>query len=231
MTLGVTYVSRMPVPLAIHRARTPRGGVVVLPDLGGVDAPLARRIEELCGSGWDVVVPDTWWRDPEGRPDVSTPDAVTIAWARANDLGAVSDALEARGALPTGLPRFVLGVGAGGVHARMVACMAGGGLTGAVEFEGRLVHGALGPTRPAQPLDLLPGLGCPLLAHIAADDPTIPPAHVAAFRERLSHVRVSALVHVYKGASRGFTGTRTLASRTAWARTHAFFEHLAGAAA
>ena len=225
----MAYIDGVPATLQVHRACAPRGGVVVLPDVQGVDASLERRVEGLVAAGWDVVVPDTWWREG-GRPDVSTVEAASAAWAGMNDLGAVTDALQAREALTAGLPRFLLGVGAGGVHARMAACMAGGGLTGVVAFEGRLVHGALGPNRPAQPLDLLPGLGCPLLVHIAGDDPAVPPAHVAALRERLAHVRVTALVHVYDGVASGFASGASRAARTAWARTHAFLEHLAGAA-
>lgn len=225
----MTYIARVPATLQIHRAVAPRGGVVVLPDVQGVDGPLAERIAALVGAGWDVVVPDTWWREG-GRPDVSTAAAAAAAWAGMNDLGAVADAVQAREALTAGLPRFLLGVGAGGVHARMAACMAGSGLTGVVAFEGRLVHGSLGPHRPAQPLDLLPGLGCPLLVHVPGEDPSIPPAHIDALRERLAHVRATALVHVYEGATRGFSCGGSLAARTAWARTHAFLEHLAGAA-
>jgi len=200
-------------PSGLRAARTashaPRGGVLLLPDHaeaepGEVDASVARLVE----AGFVVVVPDLLWR---GGECISDPDAIT-------------DVRVARDLLPPGR-RFVVGLGGGGLHARLAAC-AVLGLSGAVSFGGRVTYPGVNAQRPMQPLDLLPGLGCPLQCHFDDADLDTPTAHIDELERRLSGASQPWQVFRYPRSAR-----RGEASRIAWGRVVSFLLHLAAAGA
>lgn len=121
------------------------------------------------------------------------------------------------------LPRFVVGVGVGGHHSRLAAC-AVLGLTGVVSLGGRIWFPGTDAEHPIQPLDLLPGLGCALQCHFAADDDETPHTWVDELERRLA------------GTSRPYQVFRypTLVGperETAWGRTRNFLLHLSARAA
>jgi carboxymethylenebutenolidase len=115
----------------------------------------------------------------------------------------------------------------------MAACTVPG-FAGAVEFYGRIVYAAITPNKPAQPLDLLLGLSCPLQCHFGEADPVCPPEHVDALERRLAGAPRAAQVHRYPGCGHAFLNpTRPTwnpeAAELAWARALHFLDHLAGA--
>ena len=115
-------------------------------------------------------------------------------------------------------PRFVVGVGAGGLYARLAAC-AVLGLSGAVSFGGRLWYPGIDADHPIQPFDLLPGLSCPLQCHFAADDADTPQTWVDELEKRLRAAGRPHQVFRYghlAGADRD----------TAWGRARNFLLHL-----
>lgn len=217
----------------VVRAGTPRGAVVLVPDVGGVDDTLRDAAERLAGLGWDVAVPDLWWRTG-GPPPPADDDDGEAAEALVADYDALADIAAARDALPPERPRFLVGFGLGGLYARMAACVVFG-FSGAVEFYGRIVYPTITPRKPAQPLDLLPGLSCPLQCHFGEDDPVAPLAHVAQLEERLAGLSQPTMVFTYPGCAHGFLDPRRPgwdqeAARTAWARAVSFLDHLAARA-
>lgn len=117
-------------------------------------------------------------------------------------------------------PRFVVAVDTG---LGRIAAGALPGFAGAVDFGGELVLPGVDDARPVQPLDLLPGLGCPYQAHVAADDPATPAHHVAELERRLRFVAQPSQVLRYPAAGAGFWRTDPLA----WARTLRFLDNLA----
>ena len=198
-----------------------RAGIVLV-----ADADLGREAALLVARGYEVV----------SVPVVERVDLDTDASPR-SDFDVLAHLTRARDRLDPSRPRFVVGLGPGGLYARMFACSARG-LAGAVSFQGTLVYPTLTPSRPAQPMDLLPGLGCPLLCHLAELDPDLTAAHVARLEERLRDCRPSALVYRYDRASaaafrvdeRARSTTESRAHALAWARTHTFLAHLVAAA-
>ena len=200
-------------PSGLRARRTapdaPRGGVLLVPDHveaepGEVDAAVAR----LVAAGFVVVVPELGWR---GGECLSDPDAI-------------ADLRAARDLLPPGR-RFVVGLGQGGLYARLAAC-AVLGLAGAVSFGGRVSYPGVSAQRPMQPLDLLPGLGCPLQCHFDQADDDTPAGHVDELERRLSGTSQPWQVFRYPlPARRGDT------ARTAWGRVSSFLLHLAAAGA
>lgn len=185
----------------------PRGCILLLPDVGGVVAT-----ERFVDEGFSVATL-RWW--DEGA-DVA--DGEVLRRVK-----------EARDGLV--VPRFLLGVGAGGVHARMAAC-ALPGFAGVVELYGRLVYPAVSPTHPAQPLDLLPGLACPYQGHFGERDATNQPHHMAELRRRLGFVCQPTQVLTYPGCGAGFAeagapGFDAVAAVLAWQRVIRFLDNLA----
>ncbi len=198
-------------PDGAHPGSTARSAAVLLAPraLGASDA-LSSRVARMRARGWRVAV-------------------VSVAQDAAGDVEVLGTLGRVRPVVaPTG-PCFVLGLGAAmGVHARMAACVGGSAWAGAVSFGGRIVYGALDAQHPIQPLDLLPGLACPLLCHVAEGSET-PRHHVDELCRRLDRLHVSSLVYRYaEGVD--FAAEGVDADR-AWARSLTFLEHLASAAA
>ncbi len=191
-----------------------RGGIILV-----TEAAEPAEADGLRTAGFEVACVELSPGQPAGDFEV---------------LGALT---RARDQLDPARPRFVVGLGLGGLYARSFACTARG-LSGAVSFQGPLVYATLTPQRPAQPMALLPGLGCPLLCHLAALDPEMTEAQVARLEERLRDCRPTALVYRYAGvapsvfnvsdAPRAHVEAR--AHALAWARTRAFLAHLVAAA-
>lgn len=193
------------------------GALVLHDDCGSPDAvdPIARS---LAGEGLWVAVPDLlarWAGDAE----------------RACDGHAMLDVEAAREALAVRAERiYVVGLGRGGTWALMAAA-AVCGFAGVVAFQPRVAYPSLCEQRPTQPLDLLPGVRCPIQVHFAERDEQAPPHHVEAFRERLERLSGAGQLFVYPGAARGFLDPADAAfdgpsARMALVRTRRFLERL-----
>lgn len=207
-----------------------RAGVVLVPDAGGLDATLRDYAGRLVDRGYAVALPDLWWRLPAPPPTATGADRAAAADLLC-DPEVLQDLASARAALGELRRVFVMGFSLGGLYARMGAC-AMLGFVGAVEFYGRVVYPAVGPRRPAQPLDLLPGLRCPIQCHFGSDDAVAPPAHVDDLEARLRLRQVGSQVFRYPGCAHGFLDPsspawRPTEARLAWARSCAFLDALA----
>lgn len=207
-----------------------RGGVVMVSEVSGIDAVLRDYAGRLVERGFVVAMPDLWWR-AGGPPPLGTREEISAAVARLVDPEALSDVAVARKLLGAPGRAFVLGFCVGGLYARMAAC-AMMGFSGAVEFYGRIVYPTIGPAKPVQPLDLLPGLGCPIQCHFGTDDPIAPPEHVAELEGRLRGRPLATQVFRYPGCGHAFLnpgrpGWNPEAAALAWARAVNFLEMLA----
>ncbi len=195
-----------------------RGGVIFVPDAGGPDEAFHRATATLVAAGFVVVVPDLGWRNAPEDARLAPSDPEVIG-----DLGA------ARELLPPGA-RFVVGVGMGGLYARVAAC-AVLGLAGAVGFGGRISYSGVNARQPIQPLDLLPGLSCPLQCHFDADDPAAPAASVDELERRLGGTSKPFQIFRYAPSpgerADDVVARRTADARTAWGRACSFLLHLA----
>ncbi|MES2641225.1 MAG: hypothetical protein V4850_17175 [Myxococcota bacterium] len=174
--------------------RPPRGGVVLV-STEGAHEPFVAMLE---AAGFVVVVAELGF-------DPTDPEVIRIVTT-------------ARDRLPPGA-RFVVGLGGGGLYARLAAC-AVLGLAGAVGFGGRISYSGVNLRQPIQPMDLLPGLSCPLQCHFRADDPAAPAAHVDELERRLAGACQPWQVFRYTACTEADT-------RTAWGRACSFLMHLA----
>ncbi len=195
----------------------PAAGVVLVPPGPAIDALARDWATRLAARGFAVLIPEMGWR-ARGAEELS-------------DAEAIADVAAARDLLPTDVPRFVLGLGAGGLYARLAAC-AVLGFTGALDLGGRMHYSGVSARRPIQPLDLLPGLGCALQCHFAALDPATPLQHVDDLERRLAASGRPWQVLRYPGRGAGFLDPASSAwhredAATAWARCVSFLAHLA----
>lgn len=213
MSVRTTPVERL-------AAEGARAGVVLVGDGPGTAPALRPWAGRLADAGYTVAIPDLGWR---GLTDPEDPLA---------DGEALLDVAAARATLPATRPVFVVGFGLGGLYARLAACTTVG-LAGVVEFYGRIVYPRVTPRRPAQPLDFLPGLACPIQCHYGTDDAHCPPPHVDELERRLAGRGQPYQVFRYPGCGHGFMDPgpawRPDAAATAWGRTMNFLEQLASA--
>ncbi len=207
-------------------------GVVLCPEVRGIDANIEDYASRLVDEGYRVAVVDPWARHG-GVPPLDTPEAIHAAVARIDDGLALADVGFARACLGDVAGAAVVGFCLGGLHARLAAACVPG-LDVAVEFYGRIVYPTLTPEKPVQPLDLLPGRRAALLCHFGSDDPVAPPAHVDELERRLASQPIPARVHRYPGCGHGFANPASPswnagAAALAWARSLRWLdEHLPG---
>ncbi|MSP54803.1 MAG: hypothetical protein EXR69_04235 [Myxococcales bacterium] len=212
-----------------------RGGVVLLSEVAGVDERLRALARGLVAEGYVVALPDLGWRGEAPEPDsVARPERPVRAARELVDSESLADVRVALHGLPRGHPRFVVGFGAGGTYARMAGCTLPG-IAGVVEFCGQVMYAGTDRNHPVQPLDLAPGLACPIQCHFGTEDTVAPPSHVDLLEERLKRPRggPSPAVQVfrYPGCGHGFMDPGSLEARPdaaglAWSRALRFLDEL-----
>ena len=205
-------------------------GVVLVPEVRGIDANIEVYAGKLVDEGYVVAVPDPWFA-AGAVPDLSSGQAVAAAVASVDDSAMLRLVVRARDALGPVTGRAVVGFCMGGLYARMAATVVPG-FSAAVEFYGRVVYPTLTPAKPVQPLDLLPGRACALLCHFGTEDPVAPPRHVDLLESRLATQPSPARVYRYRGCGHAFANPgqptwNAEAAALAWARSLRWLdEHL-----
>ncbi|QGG96576.1 dienelactone hydrolase family protein [Actinomarinicola tropica] len=199
-------------------------GVLVIQEIGGVNAYMRDVAERLAAAGYVALVPDVFWRVQPGFA-VDTFNETTLGQAMKvagqvdgdaclADLGAALEALRE-------LPEVIGGVGVigfcfGGTQAFLVAA----------EYEPDVVVSYYG-SGLASSLDRVDQIDCPLLLQFGATDPYIPEADLQAIRDAVSpKSNIEVLVQPDAGhafdnhASEMFYDASAAAA--AWTRTTAF---------
>jgi carboxymethylenebutenolidase len=212
--------SGTPAELALP-AGTPRRGVALAPDIGGL-RPL---FDDLCGRlaadyGWAVCGPEPF----PGRQQLSV-DERRAAVAdqpdddRIRDLVAAADVLGSEGCSRVALMGFCMG----GMYAYKASST--GRFDRAVSFYGMIrVPQEWQGSNQAEPLQLLTGSATPVLAIIAGRDHYTPPDDVEALRSIGERITVV----VYPEAEHGFVHDPSRPSHRpddaadAWARVAEF---------
>jgi len=197
-------------------AGTPKGGMVVIQEIFGVNKNIRHVCDTLAGHGYAAIAPavfDRFERDFE-----SGYSADEIAHARSFLGGLNWDHLMAdtaaalanlKGVGPVGIIGFCLG----GSVAFLSACRVPG-LVSAVGFYG----GAVAKFADEKPK-------CPVQLHFGEKDESIPMAMV----EEIKQKQPQADIHVYPDAPHAFTNEdrpsfRKEAADLAWQRAYAFLE-------
>ncbi len=167
---------------------TPRGGVVVLQEIFGVNRHIRRVTDSFAGYGYLAIAPALFDRvrpDVElGYEDLDPARQLMQSLDRANTVRDISAAVAAvREAGKVG----AIGYCWGGALADLAACECG--IAAAISYYGR---------HTATWLELQPR--CPVMYHFGKLDPLIPPETVAAIRAG----RPRGVFHIYDEAGHGF---------------------------
>jgi carboxymethylenebutenolidase len=169
-------------------AATPRGGLIVLQEIFGVNAHIRRVTESFAANGYLAIAPALFDRVRPGAElayeELEAARELMQSLDRANTVRDMSAAVAAvREAGKVG----AIGYCWGGALADLAACECG--IAAAVSYYGRAT---------ATWLELQPR--CPVMYHFGKLDPLIPPATVAAIRAG----RPRGVFHVYDEAGHGF---------------------------
>ncbi|HYJ30439.1 MAG TPA: dienelactone hydrolase family protein [Allosphingosinicella sp.] len=207
---------------------TPRGAIVVIQEIFGVNEGISRKCDRWAGLGYLALAPDLFWRlEPGVALDPDVPDEFEQAlglmgrFDQDRGIGDIEATIRAaRARLPEGGKVGSVGFCLGGRLAFMTAAR--------TDVDASVGYYAVG-------LDSLlhekNAIARPLMLHIAGEDGFVPPEVQRQMHEALDdHPRVA--LHDYPGEDHGFAaemGKRRSedSARLADERTEAFFaEHL-----
>jgi carboxymethylenebutenolidase len=225
-TISLTAADGFVFPAYVaHPDGTPRGGIVVLQEIFGVNAHIRAVADSYAAQGYLAIAPSTFHRVQAGVELGYTPEDVAAGAkfkAAVEGLpapGALQDVQAAVHAAAEAGPVGVVGYCWGGLLAWRAACLLSG-IRAAVPYYGG------GMTMPAE---VARQPQCPVLAHFGEQDHAIPLEGVQAFRA--AHAAVQ--VEIYP-AQHGFNCDHRAAfnadaAALARERTLAFFaRHLRG---
>lgn len=187
--------------------------IILISDANGNHPGMRSYALRLVDEGWRVALIGDW--NAQSDWDISD----------AQGLSAIRNARD-----HLGRPVICVGFGLGGLLARIAACTLTG-IHGAVDIGGRLVYPCITPEKPAQPLDLLPGLSCALQGHYPEDDPNLSEADLSEFENRMAWRNVPFQLFRYPNCNAGFYDPTHAsydpdAAERAWYRTVRFLDSL-----
>lgn len=204
-------------------------GILLVQEIGGVNAYIREVADRLAGLGYVVLAPDCFWRvQPDYRLEVFTPEGLGEAMGIAGQFDAEQGLADLRAALGhlRDLDETTDGVGVlgfcfGGTMTYLLAAHDDPAV--AVSYYGSGVADAIG---------LVDQVTCPILFHFGADDPYLPMADVDRIREATSSM-ANVEVLVQPDAGHAFDNDHSEmfsnpeAAAAAWTRTRSFLaEHL-----
>ncbi|MBL6762197.1 MAG: dienelactone hydrolase family protein [PS1 clade bacterium] len=177
---------------------TPKGGVVVIQEIFGVNADIKETANWLAGEGYLALAPDLFWRQER---NVALTDGSEEEWQKAfalmngydgdegvGDLQAAIDYLRAAGCAKVGTIGFCLG----GRMVYLAACRTNGDAH--ASYYGVGIEGLLGEAG---------NITAPTLIHIAAEDAFVPKDAQTAIADGLA-AHMQAEVHIYDGQDHAF---------------------------
>lgn len=170
---------------------TPKGGVVVIQEIFGVNQHIRAVCDRLAAAGYAAVAPALFDRIEPGFESGYSPDEVSAAMRfveNPNFDGFLKDTAASIAELKPASPVSIMGFCLGGTVAFAAACNLEG-LSSAVCYYGGFI---------AKMADQKPKV--PTLMHFGAMDSHIPPSDVETIRQKRSDCEI----HVYPGADHGF---------------------------
>jgi len=213
--------------LVIAPAGTPRGAIIVVQEIFGVNPGIAQKTQDWADAGYLAIAPDIFWRQQPGidlNPDIAEEFNIALGYMMKHDFAQGLDDMKAviawaraQGVGKVGLVGFCMG----GKIAYETACT--GLLDAAVGYYGVAID---------QMLDRASGITGQLMLHIPTADGFVPPQAQAAMHAGLDgnpHVTL----HDYAGLDHGFADTfgarrDEAGAQLADERTKAFFEEYVG---
>ena len=218
---------------AVHGTGGRRPAVIVLPAIAGINDYVKSRAADLNAAGYHVALMDYYSREGKA-PDCSTPEAIGRAVAALPDPRVVSDiratqnylaSLEAVDDTRIGILGFCIG----GMYAFLAACESAA-LACVVSYYGTVRYTKTSLDKPHSPIDRIPELNAPLLAHFGTFDRLISQQEIADFEAALKRSKKIYECAIYSGSPHAFDEYfreavfRPVASAEAWRRTLTFVD-------
>jgi carboxymethylenebutenolidase len=222
-----TQGGRFAAYLAQPKSGAPRGGVVVIQEIFGVNHIVRGIADNLAEQGYVALAPDLFWRI---RPGIELTDRTEAEWGQAFDLYnkfdvdlGVQDIQATITHLRSLVSRKVGAVGfcLGGLLAFLTATRTD--VDASVGYYGLNIDKHVGEAEK---------LACPLMLHIAGKDQYVPPSTQEVVKAELKN-HADVTLYVYEGqdhafARKGGAHYDPHAAELADARTLAFFRQHIG---
>lgn len=186
----------------------PFPAVVLIHHMPGWDTWYREATRRFAHHGYVALCPNLYFRVGHGTPeDVAVKVRADGGIPDDQVVGDVAGAIALLRALPYANRKVALfGTCSGGRHAYLAACRLPG-VDAIVDCWGGNVVAApqdLTPMRPVAPIDLTPGLACPLLGLFGNDDTSPSPGQVDLHEQALVAHGKAYEFHRYDGAGHGF---------------------------
>jgi carboxymethylenebutenolidase len=209
-------------------AGTPRGAVIVIQEIFGVNPGIRAKADHWAGFGYLALAPEVFWRQAEGislDADVAEEFQQAIDFMMAHDFDAGIRDVEAA-------IRWIRGEGATAKVGLVGYCMGGKvayqaatrtDIDASVGYYGVGIEGMLGESH---------AIAKPLMLHIPTADGFVPPEAQAAIHAGLGG-NAHVTLHDYDGLDHGFAAEHGVrrdeaAAQLADSRTEAFFAEYVG---
>jgi carboxymethylenebutenolidase len=186
----------------------PHPGVVVIHHMPGYDRATKEIVRTFAVYGYAALCPNLFHRYAPGARSADAAAAARDAGGVPDEqcIGDVRGAADFLRARPDSNGRVgVIGYCSGGRQAYVVACSLD--LDAAVDcYGGRVVAAPedLTPARPVAPIDLTPGLSCPLLGLFGVQDTNPSPAQTAQIESALREHGKTYEFHTFENAGHAF---------------------------
>ncbi|HUA12431.1 MAG TPA: dienelactone hydrolase family protein [Solirubrobacteraceae bacterium] len=186
-------------------------GMVVIHEAGGLNEHIRDVVARIAQLGYVTIGVDLYTREG-GPPEPGNMNAIMERIFSLPDERVLEDLTGAidvlRGRRDARGPVGIIGFCMGGRYSLLAACSLTG-LDAAVDCWGGFIDRSTPdevttPERPRPPLDLVAGLGCPLMAAVGAEDQNPSPALGELLAERAIAAGKDITVDVYDGAGHAF---------------------------
>ena len=188
--------------LVIKPAGTPRGAIIVIQEIFGVNPGIAKKAEDWAAQGYLAVAPDVFWRQQPGlefNPDVPEEFQAAIGFMMKHDFESGIQDVEAvihwirreAGVAKVGLEGFCMG----GKIAYMAAARTD--VDASVGYYGVGIDQMLGESH---------AIANPLMLHVPTADGCVNPEAQAAMHAGLDG-NAHVTIHDYVGLDHGFADT------------------------
>jgi carboxymethylenebutenolidase len=202
--------ARLDAYLARPAEPGPAPAIVVVHEIFGLVEHVRDVTRRFANVGYDALAPDLYART--GAPPPTDLDAARAKGQALSDEQVVRDLAQAA-AYVRGLDGAtgkvgLIGFCSGGRQTLLTACSSDA-FDAAVDCWGGFVHRASADAettrqRPRKPLDLVPGLRCPLYAVFGADDQNPSPEIAQELERRLATAAAPDMVEVFENAGHAF---------------------------
>ena len=231
-------VNGNPVPayLAMPAEEGPHPGIIVMSEIFGVNENIKNVCMRLADQGYAAVTVDHFHREEESTSPFDQPEIGLEKRSRLKDVELIAEMRAAVDALKTldavnadsiGSLGFCLG----GRLSYLAACTIPDLAACVVFYGGGMVNDSPTENMPVPPVEMTANIRCPVLAHYAEEDHTVPQEHLERIRQALKDHGKEHEVIQYPGTIHGFANDskpdsyEPESAKLAWERTHAFLEN------